>query len=69
MPRFCGQVFTETEDRELGLACIHAYNDWMVEEWCGDSGGRLIPLIIVPLWDAGLAATECTATPSAACAR
>jgi predicted TIM-barrel fold metal-dependent hydrolase len=30
----------------------------MVEEWCGDSGGRLIPLIIVPLWDARLAAAE-----------
>ena len=30
----------------------------MVEEWCGDSGGRLIPLIIVPLWDAQLAADE-----------
>jgi hypothetical protein len=25
-------------------------------DWCGDSGGVLIPLIIVPLWDAGLAA-------------
>jgi predicted TIM-barrel fold metal-dependent hydrolase len=58
VPRFCGQVFTETEDRELGLACIRAYNDWMVEEWCGDSGGRLVPLIIVPLWDADLAAAE-----------
>src|SRR5215475_3458981 len=30
----------------------------MVEEWCGDSGGRLIPLIIVPLWDVELAALE-----------
>ena len=39
-------------------ACVLAYNDWMVEEWCGDSGGRLIPLIIVPLWDAELAAAE-----------
>ena len=57
-PRFCGQTFTETNDRELGLACIEAYNDWMVEEWCGDSGGRLIPLVIVPLWDAQLAADE-----------
>ena len=27
------------------LACVGAYNDWMVEEWCGDSGGRLIPLM------------------------
>jgi predicted TIM-barrel fold metal-dependent hydrolase len=57
-PRFCGQTFTEAKDRELGEACVYAYNDWMVEEWCGDSGGRLIPLPIIPLWDAELAATE-----------
>jgi predicted TIM-barrel fold metal-dependent hydrolase len=57
-PRFCGQTFTEVDDKELGLACVQAYNDWMVEEWCGDSGGRLIPLIIIPLWDASLAAAE-----------
>jgi predicted TIM-barrel fold metal-dependent hydrolase len=57
-PRFCGQTFTEAKDRELGLACVKAYNDWMVEEWCGDSGGALIPLIIIPLWDAELAAAE-----------
>ena len=57
-PRFCGQTFTEAKDRELALACIKAYNDWMVLEWCGDSGGRLIPLTIVPLWDAHLAADE-----------
>jgi predicted TIM-barrel fold metal-dependent hydrolase len=57
-PRFCGQTFTEAKDRELALACIKAYNDWMVLEWCGDSGGRLIPLTIVPLWDADLAAAE-----------
>ena len=57
-PRFCGQTFLEAKDQELALACVHAYNDWMVEEWCGDSGGRLIPLCIVPLWDAELAAAE-----------
>jgi predicted TIM-barrel fold metal-dependent hydrolase len=57
-PRFCGQTFTEAKDRELGLACIQAYNDWMIEEWCGESGGHLIPLCIVPLWDADLAAAE-----------
>src|SRR3954465_6025186 len=57
-PRFCGQAFTGAKDRELGEACVYAYNDWMVEEWCGDSGGRLIPLIIMPLWDAELAAAE-----------
>lgn len=57
-PRFCGQTFTEAKDHELGLACIKAYNDWMVEEWCADSNGALIPLIIIPLWDAELAAAE-----------
>jgi predicted TIM-barrel fold metal-dependent hydrolase len=30
----------------------------MVEEWCGDSGGRLIPLTIIPLWDVPAAAAE-----------
>jgi predicted TIM-barrel fold metal-dependent hydrolase len=57
-PRFCGQTFAEAKDKELAEACVRAYNDWMVEEWCGDSGGRLIPLTIVPLWDAELAAGE-----------
>jgi len=57
-PRFCGQTFTEAKDHEVGLACVKAYNDWMVEEWCADSGGRLIPLTIIPLWDADLAAAE-----------
>ena len=58
MPRFCGQTFAEAEDRELALACVKAYNDFMVEEWCGDSNGALLPLIIIPLWDADLAAAE-----------
>ena len=58
MPRFCGQTFAEADDLDLGLACVRAYNDFMVEEWCGDSGGALVPLIIIPLWDVGLAAEE-----------
>jgi predicted TIM-barrel fold metal-dependent hydrolase len=58
MSRFCGQEFSEGKDKDLGLLCIKAYNDWMVEEWAGLSGGRLIPLCIVPLWDADLAAAE-----------
>ncbi len=57
-PRFCGQTFMEAEDKELSDLCVKAYNDWMVEEWCGDSGGRLIPLIIIQLWDPQLAAAE-----------
>jgi predicted TIM-barrel fold metal-dependent hydrolase len=57
-PRFCGQLFAERQDRELARLCVEAYNDWMIDEWCGDSEGRLIPLCIVPLWDPQLAAAE-----------
>ena len=38
--------------------CVEAYNDWLVDEWCAGSNGRLIPLCLVPLWDAELAAAE-----------
>jgi hypothetical protein len=58
-PRFCGQAFTERADKELALLCVRAYSDFMIDEWCaGDGYGRLIPLTIIPLWDAGLAAAE-----------
>ncbi len=57
-PRFCGQTFLEASDREVAEACVYAYNDWMVDEWCAESDGHLVPLIIVPLWDAELAAAE-----------
>jgi predicted TIM-barrel fold metal-dependent hydrolase len=40
------------------MACVLAYNDWMVEEWCGDSAGALVPLIIIPLWDVEATMTE-----------
>jgi len=59
-PRFCGQTFLEAKDKDLARLCVRAFNDWMVEEWCAPTGGRLIPLIIVPLWDAELAAAEVT---------
>ena len=35
--RFCGQMFLEAKDKELASLCVRAYNDWMIEEWCGDS--------------------------------
>src|SRR5262249_49067034 len=57
-PRFCGQVFHETKDKELALLCVRAYNDWMIEEWCGSAPGRFIPLTLIPLWDPRLAVAE-----------
>ena len=59
LPRFCGQTFAERDDKELALLCVQAYNDWMIDEWCGGAGvGRLVPVTMVPLWDAHLAAAE-----------
>jgi len=56
--RFAGQLFYEATDREFGLVCLKAYNDWMIEEWCGAAPGRYIPLVLIPLWDPHLAAEE-----------
>ncbi len=41
-PRFRGQTFLERGDRDLALACVRAYKDWMFGEWCADAArGRL----------------------------
>lgn len=57
-PAFCGQTFYRGADKELGLACIEAYNNWMVDEWCAAAPGRFIPLTLIPLWDPEAAAVE-----------
>ena len=59
-PRFCGQTFLEAKDRSLVLLRVRAYNDWMVDDWCGPSSGRLIPLCLIPLWDIDQAVAEVT---------
>jgi predicted TIM-barrel fold metal-dependent hydrolase len=68
LPRFAGQTFAERSDKELALLCVRAYNDWMIEEWCGgDARGRLIPLAILPLWDPELASLEARRCASKGC--
>ena len=57
-PRYCGQVFHEAKDRELGLLCVQAWNDFILEEMAGDHPGRFIPMMIIPLWDPVAAARE-----------
>jgi predicted TIM-barrel fold metal-dependent hydrolase len=58
VPRFCGQTFWEGSDHELGLLCVQAYNDWMLEEWCAAFPGRFIGNVLIPLWDPPAAARE-----------
>jgi predicted TIM-barrel fold metal-dependent hydrolase len=58
---FAGRVFAAIRDRELGLACVRAYNDWMIEEWCGPHRDRYIPCQIPWLADPVIAAHEISA--------
>jgi predicted TIM-barrel fold metal-dependent hydrolase len=55
---FCGRVFFESPDRELGLACIRAWNDWLFEEWYSRHPDRIVPLGITYLTDPEVAAAE-----------
>ncbi|WP_231127484.1 amidohydrolase family protein, partial [Mycobacterium colombiense] len=57
-PRFCGQMFAHLGDRDLGLTCVRAYNDFVIDEWCAAAPGRYIPMVIIPLWDTRLAVEE-----------
>ena len=43
-----GETFGRIEDPELELACVQAYNDWLIDEWSGKSE-RFIPQCIVPI--------------------
>ncbi len=36
---FCGSVFSQSKDPELGLACVDAWNDWHHEVWAGTYPG------------------------------
>ena len=52
-----GEAFGRLEDPELELACVQAYNDWLIEEWAGASD-RFIPQCIVPIWPAEVTVAE-----------
>ena len=42
----------------IALVMLQAYNDWAIDEWAAAYPDRFIPLGIVPMWDAELAAAE-----------
>ena len=43
-----GETFGALQDAALELACVQAYNDWLIDEWAAVSP-RFIPQCIVPL--------------------
>lgn len=48
--RFAGHRFyLDIDDPELALVCIKAYNDYLLEEWCGYAPDRLFGAAILPL--------------------
>ncbi len=55
---FAGKRFLELGDAALGLACVKAYNDWMLEEWCNAAPDRFISCQVAWLGDADDAAAE-----------
>jgi predicted TIM-barrel fold metal-dependent hydrolase len=44
-----GETFGRLTDPDLELACVQAYNDWLVEEWASAST-RFVPQCLVPLF-------------------
>jgi predicted TIM-barrel fold metal-dependent hydrolase len=55
---FCGRVYSQCSDRELGLATTRAFNDWVHDAWWQPHPERIIPLGITWLSDPDLGAAE-----------
>jgi len=58
MGGFASKVFGESKDKQLGLECVRAYNDFIIDEWCAYNPDRQIPLAAVPYWDVEETAKE-----------
>jgi predicted TIM-barrel fold metal-dependent hydrolase len=55
---FGGRRFNQMRNQELGLECLRAYNDWMLEEWCGAYPERFIPCQLTWMADPEVAARD-----------
>ncbi|SEP23562.1 amidohydrolase family protein [Trujillonella endophytica] len=53
-----GSTFFRARDHELATACVRAYNDFVLDEWCDAAPDRQIPLVLVPFWDVRAAVAE-----------
>jgi len=54
---FGSESFLGLDDRELMLACVQAYNDWLIE-WIAPDPRRFIPVMAIPFWDVAAAVDE-----------
>ena len=55
---FCGRIFSQASDPELGIAVTRAWNDWLYEEWYSPYPERIIPCGITYLTDPEAGAAE-----------
>jgi predicted TIM-barrel fold metal-dependent hydrolase len=57
--RFAGhRFFLNVKDLDLGLTCLRAYNDYLLDEWCATDPTRLFGAAILPLHNVTLAVAE-----------
>jgi predicted TIM-barrel fold metal-dependent hydrolase len=49
-PQMVYQAYTTLKDRELGLACLRAFNDWLLEDFTAVDPKRLVGMSMVP-WE------------------
>jgi len=57
--RFAGHRFVlDVTDRDLALACLKTYNDYLLDEWCATAPDRLLGAAILPLNDVEEAVVE-----------
>jgi predicted TIM-barrel fold metal-dependent hydrolase len=54
---FGNQVFGRLDDPEAKLACVRAYNDFLID-WSSADSRRLIPIMTLPYWDVDAAVAE-----------
>lgn len=55
---FAGTTLSRLPDPDVALACVQAYNDWVVEDWAGSHPDRFIPCQVTLLTDPEAAAAE-----------
>jgi predicted TIM-barrel fold metal-dependent hydrolase len=54
---FGNESFLELGDRDLMLACVRAYNDWL-HDWVAVAPHRYIPIMATPYWDVAATVAE-----------
>jgi len=57
-PGFAGSTLLGANDKELAAACVSAWNDFILDEWCAYEAGRFIPMVLVPFWDVEASVAE-----------